>query len=277
MTQRNKLIKEITERVFTEVMKTIIKETRNDQPVSYMINGVMKKFKNAREYKNYLRQHAEELNLSNVPNRGPGRPKKGEETTKRRGRYKKGEEPEGVGSQTKPSVLASQIEYLLVNKQDLKAIRSFVIHAAGVYGSKTANAFFDVYKDEVGSNLFREYAEVYKEIWQNVKNIKEWGARNEYATYEAARRLSVALFEISDIITRLTNATQTLSQGKKLSQFNKGGQGNIIKGYGNVLGLKGLIIAQNAKKVDALTNKINEIAALLKDIAENGRDPLSYH
>ena len=87
----------------------------------------------------------------------------------------------------------------------------------------------------------------------------------------------MALFEISDIITRLTNATQTLSQGKKLSQFNKGGQGNIIKGYGNVLGLKGLIIAQNAKKVDALTNKINEIAALLKDIAENGRDPLSYH
>lgn len=272
----NRLLNEITERVFREVVKSILKETREDQAVTMMVDGVMKKFKNAREYKNYLRQHATEMNLTNVPKRGPGRPKKGEEVSKRRGRPKKGEEKEGLASQTRPSVLASQVETLLVNKQEMKAIRSFTLHAAGVYGSTAADTFFEIYRQESGRNLFRDYAELYKEIWMNVKNIKEWGARNEYATYEAARRLALALSDISNVITKLASTTQTLLQSNKLASLNRDGQGNIIKGYGNVLGLKNLVIAQNARKVAALTNKLNEISALLKEIAENGRDPMSY-
>lgn len=189
-------------------------------------------------------------------------------------KVKGGKKEEIVNDQASPRTLAQNVKKLLYDKS-LVSVKGFKDNGERQFGPKPLATLVNLFKKEAGEDLFIKFNMIYTGITEAASEIETWGKRNEHAVYERARKISMWLRDMDEILERMGETYQNLmSKGKIVSAF--GNNANIIIGNGHSLGISSLIFAKGGAELSKVTGNLLYIANKLEEIANNGRDPLEY-
>ena len=254
-------------RIIKESVEIILKEGE-DSPLMVMIDGTLRKFRNSKEYKDYLKKlNAQKAKAQAIAN--------GQEPPKVKRPRKPKNADDAIGEdQASPRGLAANVRKL-VSDQTLASVKGFIRHGERQFGPNAIRTLVNMFKKVAGEDLFVKYNSIYNNISQTCSEIESWGRNNEYAVYERASKLANLLRDLNDTLLELSEAYTKLVQGNKIvSVF--GNNANIIMGNGNSLGLKSLIFAKGAKAFSKVSNLLLTNADKLDEISKNGRDAFDY-
>jgi hypothetical protein len=189
-------------------------------------------------------------------------------------KIKGGKKEEIVNDQASPRALAQNVKKLLYDKS-LASVKGFKDNGERQFGPKPLATLVNLFKKEAGEDLFIKFNMIYTGITEAASEIETWGKRNEHAVYERARKISMWLRDMDEILERMGETYQSLmNKGKIVSAF--GNNANIIIGNGHSLGISSLIFAKGGTELSKVTGNLLYIANKLEEIANNGRDPLEY-
>lgn len=189
-------------------------------------------------------------------------------------RKKRGPKEEVIDDQASPKALAANVKKLLYDKA-LASVKGFKDNGERQFGPKALAVLVNLFKKEAGEDLFVKFNMIYTGITAAADEIETWGRRNEHAVYERARKISMWLKDMDEILEKMgATYRKLMASGKIANAF--GNSANIIIGNGHSLGVSSLIFAKAGAQLGKVTGNLLFIANKLEEIANNGRDPMEY-
>lgn len=202
-------------------------------------------------------------------------------------------EDDSIGTeQASPKALALNVKNLIYDKA-LKTIYVFVWHGDISFKKEQIKRIHALY---TGENLkngredpLNKFNLIYRDIERRIKDIENWGSKNEHAVYNKVYELAYLLEDLNDVLVTLCKITVNLKQKGKFEEFKNitdPQTGKVIgidnrpavlygRGGNREYGLLGLAFA-SPQALDKIQGEILSTANMLKDISKNGRDAFDY-
>ena len=193
--------------------------------------------------------------------------------------------------QASPKALALNVKNLLYDKA-LKTIFVFVWHGDISFKREQINRIHSLYKGanfkDRGVDPLNKFNTIYRNIEVRIKDIENWGKKNEHAVYNKVFEIAYLLEDMNDLLTTLCKITMKLKQENKFAEFTKSVDpqtGQVVvnnrppvlygRGGNREYGLFGLAFA-SPQALDNVQSEILKNINMLKDISKNGRNPMDY-
>jgi len=179
-----------------------------------------------------------------------------------------------TGDELDPNQIHAKIDKLIKSAAPLKSLFTFKHHSQRSYGN-IALEIMKPFEEE-----YRMFSIAYRKIDQSIKKIQEYGKKDEYGTYEEARKLSYNIEDMQVALINLCDAVRAKRNQIKQAFGNTpvyNGRPNKDNPNNNrELGFADQLFSKSPKIIDkAITNLYNAAQEIVK-IADKGRNPLSY-
>lgn len=179
-----------------------------------------------------------------------------------------------TGDELAPNQLHEKIRKLIKSAAPLQSLYTFSEHSYRSYGN-IAKEMMQPFEKEYG-----QFWLAYKKINDSLELIKKLGKANEFEAYEEARKLT---YNIEDMQMALVNLCDTVRKYKKEIKAKYGNtaayNGRVDKNNPKAkkeLGFADQLFSKSPKAVSQAINNLQQAAQEIVDIANRGRNPLSY-
>ena len=254
------LIEMIKESVKRELTKISLRESNMEGPtmVTVQVGDHIIRMTD-KQYKKYKRDQIKKQQLQNGGNKG--------------GRKKPVLTIGDTGEEVAPSQLRGKIAKMLKAAAPLDSLATFWQHAYRSYG----NIAYDVM--ERFDAEYNRFGACYRRIKERLEKIGKWGAKDEYAVYDEARKLSYDVDELSNAIFTLANKIKPFKKEIKAKYGNTPfytGRMSKDQSSKKELGFCDQLFCKSNQSITHTLANLVSAANEIAEIADMGRNPLSY-
>lgn len=260
MRQTIRLTESELRNIISESVKMVLNETsmesfeKRSQPITVELpDGTRLTFRNTRQYKKWKESQQEK------------KVKKG---------GKKSPLKINTGEELDPNQLHSKIQKLIKSAAPLDSLFTFKQHAYRSYGN-VANEIMQPFAEE-----YRQFSIAYRKIDDNLKKIAKYGKADDYEAYSEARKLTYNIEDMQIALVNLCNAVKARRKEIKMKYGNMyvyngraDKQNPTVK---KELGFVDQLFSKSAKAISTTIGDLQSAAEEIADIADKGRNPLSY-